>query len=78
MLGILEGLQMWIIAALIILGYVSFYTICLIENVNALFPHTIAAIVFAIALGITRIIEIERKKLHAASKRLLKPATLET
>lgn len=60
--GIFEGLRIWILGTLVILFYVSVYSLESTRNVKVLVPHAVTAIVLITVLEIVITIEKGRKK----------------
>jgi hypothetical protein len=60
--GIFEGLRIWIVGTLVILFYVSVYSLESTRSVNVLVPHAVTAIVLITVLEIVITIENGRKK----------------
>jgi len=64
MSGVYEGLKVWIAGTLVILFYVSVYSLGSTMDVNSLFPHAVITTVLFVMLGIVMIIENESKKVY--------------
>jgi hypothetical protein len=60
--GNLQGLRIWIVGTLVILFYVSVYSLESTRNVNVLVPHAVTAIVLITLMEIVIAIEKGRKK----------------
>ena len=70
MSGVSEGLKVWIVGTLVMLFYVSVYSLGSTMDVDSLFPHAVITTVLFVMLGIVMIIENESKKAYLEKRYL--------